>query len=119
GPPAHLESLECEGLVVPPAARHPGNRGSIMGRPESVILSACRTPIGRYLGGLASRSAVELGAVAAREAIARAGIDPSAIDEAIVGNVLGAGLGQAPARQVALGAGLPSSSSALTVNMVC
>ncbi|HWE35632.1 MAG TPA: acetyl-CoA C-acetyltransferase [Isosphaeraceae bacterium] len=85
----------------------------------SVIVSACRTPIGRYLGGLAGRTAVELGVVAAREAIARAGIEPAAVDEAIVGNVLPAGLGQAPARQVALGAGLPTSTSALTVNMVC
>jgi acetyl-CoA C-acetyltransferase len=84
-----------------------------------VILSACRTPIGRYLGGLSGRSAVELGVVTAREAIARAGIEAGAVDEAIVGNVLPAGLGQAPARQVALGAGLPTTSSALTVNMVC
>ncbi len=84
-----------------------------------VILSACRTPIGRYLGGLAGKSAVELGVMAAREALTRAGIEPSEVDETIVGNVLPAGLGQAPARQVALGAGVPSSSSALTVNMVC
>jgi acetyl-CoA C-acetyltransferase len=90
-----------------------------MGRPEPVILSACRTPIGRYLGGLASRSAVELGVVAAREALARAGVDPGQVDEAIVGNVLSAGLGQAPARQVALGAGMPATAGALTVNMVC
>jgi acetyl-CoA C-acetyltransferase len=84
-----------------------------------VILSACRTPIGRYLGGLSSRTAVELGVDAAREALARSGVDPATVDESIVGNVLTAGLGQAPARQVALGAGIPSSSSALTVNMVC
>ncbi len=85
----------------------------------TVILSACRTPIGRYLGGLAGRSAVELGAVAAREAIARAGVEPSAIDEAIVGHVLTAGAGQAPARQVALKTGIPPTAAALTVNMVC
>ncbi len=90
-----------------------------MAREASVILSACRTPIGKFLGGLSGRSAVELGVVAAREAIARSGVDPSAVDETIVGNVLSAGLGQAPARQVALGAGIPSSSGALTVNMVC
>ncbi len=84
-----------------------------------VILSACRTPIGRYLGGLAGRSAVELGEIAARASMARAGIEPSAIDEAILGNVLSAGLGQAPARQVALRAGIPASASALTINMVC
>jgi acetyl-CoA C-acetyltransferase len=85
----------------------------------SVILSACRTPIGRYLGGLSGLSAVDLGVVAAREALRRSGVDADAVDETIVGCVLPAGLGQAPARQVALGAGLPSSSSALTVNMVC
>jgi acetyl-CoA C-acetyltransferase len=86
---------------------------------NALILSACRTPIGRYLGGLAGRTAVELGVVAAREAIRRAGVEPVEIDETILGCVLPAGLGQAPARQVALGAGVPSSSSALTVNMVC
>jgi acetyl-CoA C-acetyltransferase len=84
-----------------------------------VILSACRTPIGRYLGGLAGLSAVDLGVVAAKEALARASAQPAAVDETLVGNVLPAGLGQAPARQVALGAGVPSTSSALTVNMVC
>ena len=84
-----------------------------------VILSACRTPIGRFLGGLAPRSAVDLGIVAAREAISRAGVPEESVDETIVGCVLPAGLGQAPARQVALGAGIPASSSALTVNMVC
>src|SRR5262245_14253653 len=86
---------------------------------QPLILSACRTPIGRYLGGLSGQSAVELGVVAAREALVRAGVSVSAVDETIVGNVLSAGLGQAPARQVALGAGGPDTSSALTVNMVC
>lgn len=90
-----------------------------MPRTQAVILSACRTPIGRYLGGLAARTAVELGVVAAREALVQAGVNPAAVDEAIVGNVLQAGVGQAPARQVALGAGIPSSASALTINMVC
>ncbi|MDR3633938.1 MAG: acetyl-CoA C-acetyltransferase [Isosphaeraceae bacterium] len=90
-----------------------------MAHGQPVILSACRTPIGRYLGGLASRSAIELGVVAAKEALARAGVEPARVDEAIIGNVLSAGLGQAPARQVALGAGMPPGSSALTVNMVC
>lgn len=90
-----------------------------MSRQGPVILSACRTPIGRYLGGLAGRSAVELGVVAAREALARARVGPEHVDEAIVGNVLSAGLGQAPARQVALGAGIPAAAGALTVNMVC
>jgi acetyl-CoA C-acetyltransferase len=86
---------------------------------QPVILSACRTPIGRYLGGLAGRSAVELGVAAATAALARAGVAPGEVDEAVVGNVLSAGLGQAPARQVALGAGMRAGSSALTVNMVC
>lgn len=90
-----------------------------MAREAAVILSACRTPIGKYLGGLSGRSAVELGVAAAREAIRRSGLEPASVEETIVGNVLSAGLGQAPARQVALGAGLPSASSALTVNMVC
>jgi acetyl-CoA C-acetyltransferase len=90
-----------------------------MTHPLPLILSACRTPIGRYLGGLSGRSAVELGVVAARNALLRAGVDASSVDETIVGNVLPAGLGQAPARQVALGAGAPVTSSALTVNMVC
>jgi acetyl-CoA C-acetyltransferase len=86
---------------------------------STVILSACRTPIGRYLGGLSSLSAVSLGVVAAKDALRRSGVHPSRVDEAIIGSVLTAGQGQAPARQVALGAGLPSTSSALTVNMVC
>jgi acetyl-CoA C-acetyltransferase len=90
-----------------------------MDRAQPLILSASRTPIGRYLGGLSGFSAVELGVIAAREAIARAQLDASEFDEAIVGNVLSAGLGQAPARQVALGAGLGPGSGALTVNMVC
>ncbi len=90
-----------------------------MARAFPVILSACRTPIGRYLGALAGRTAVELGVVAARGAITRAAIEASGIEEAIVGCVLPAGLGQAPARQVALRAGMSPGSSALTVNMVC
>ena len=90
-----------------------------MNGPSSVIVAACRTPIGRYLGGLSSVSAVDLGVIAATEALRQSGIDPSEYDEAIIGNVLSAGLGQAPARQVALRAGLPPTSSALTVNMVC
>jgi len=84
-----------------------------------VILSACRTPIGRYLGGLSGLSAIDLGVRAASEALNRAGVSGSSVDEVIVGNVLPAGLGQAPARQVALGTGVPATSSALTVNMVC
>ena len=85
----------------------------------SWILSAARTPIGAYLGSLSTLSAPELGAAAIREAVARAGVDGERIDEVIMGCVLSAGLGQAPARQAALKAGIPTSVSALTINMVC
>lgn len=84
-----------------------------------VIVSAARTPIGRFLGGLAPLSASDLGAHAIRAAIARAGIDPAAIGEVIMGNVLQAGVGQAPARQAAMKAGVPSAVPAYTVNKVC
>lgn len=86
---------------------------------DVVIASAVRTAIGKFQGALSPFSATELGAFAAREAIARAGIDAAVVDETIMGNVLGCGLGQAPARQVARAAGLPDSGSALTVNKVC
>ena len=84
-----------------------------------VIVSAARTPIGKYLGGLSSLSAPELGAIAIREAVQRAGIDPMAIEEVIMGQVLQGGTGQAPARQAALKAGLPATVSAVTINKVC
>ena len=84
-----------------------------------VIVSAARTPVGRFLGGLAPLRAPELGAVAIRAATARAGIDLSAIDDVILGNVLQGGVGQAPARQAAIAAGIPGTVPALTVNMVC
>ncbi|MCC7367504.1 MAG: thiolase family protein [Chloroflexi bacterium] len=83
------------------------------------IVGAARTPIGRFLGGLASVPAVELGAVAARAAVERSGIDPQSVEDVIIGNVVQAGVGQAPARQAALGAGLPASASATTINKVC
>lgn len=86
---------------------------------EAVILSAARTPTGKFLGVLKSLTASDLGAIAVREAVARAGLDPSQIDECILGNVVSAGLGQAPARQAALKAGLPESVGALTINKVC
>lgn len=85
----------------------------------SWILSAARTPIGAYLGSLSTLSAPELGAAAIREAVARAGVDGSRIDEVIMGCVLPAGLGQAPARQAAMKAGIPAGVSALTINKVC
>jgi acetyl-CoA C-acetyltransferase len=87
--------------------------------PDAFILSACRTPIGKFRGALATVPATELGALVVREAVARAGMEPAAIDEVILGNVLSAGVGQAPARQAALRAGLPPTVAALTVNKVC
>ena len=84
-----------------------------------VILSACRTAIGRYLGGLAALPAPQLGAIVIREAARRAGIDPAAVDEVIMGHVLQGGVGQAPARQAAIHAGLPGAIPAITVNKVC
>jgi len=86
---------------------------------EIVIASAARTPTGSFGGSLAGIDAVELGRIAAEAAIERAGIDSSVIDEAIIGNVLSAGLGQNIARQVAVRAGLPLETSCLTINKVC
>jgi acetyl-CoA C-acetyltransferase len=87
--------------------------------PAPVILSAARTPTGKFLGVLKTLTAPGLGAIAIREALSRAGVPPAAVDECIMGNVVSAGLGQAPARQAALEAGLPPEVGALTVNMVC
>jgi acetyl-CoA C-acetyltransferase len=86
---------------------------------DAFILSGARTPVGKLLGALKDFSAVDLGVVAARAAIERAGIDSSLIDEVIMGNVVQAGNGQNPARQVALRAGIPDKVSALTINKVC
>jgi acetyl-CoA C-acetyltransferase len=86
---------------------------------EAVILSAARLPIGKFMGGLASFSATDLGAKAVGAAIERAGIDPSELDEVLLGNVVQAGVGQAPARQAALKAGVPESVPATTINKVC
>jgi acetyl-CoA C-acetyltransferase len=87
--------------------------------PEAFILSAVRTPIGKYLGGLAEVPAPELGSVAIGEALRRARAPVAEIDEVIMGNVLQAGVGQNPARQAALRAGLPDTIAAFTVNKVC
>jgi acetyl-CoA C-acetyltransferase len=84
-----------------------------------VIVGAARTPTGKFLGGLASFMAPQLGAIVIREAVRRAGIDPTAIDEVIMGNVVSAGVGQAPARQAAIHAGLPDEIPAVTINKVC
>lgn len=86
---------------------------------EAVIVSAARTPVGSFGGSLADVPAVDLGVAAAKEAVKRAKISPDIVDEVLVGNVLSAGLGQNVARQVALGAGLPETTPALTVNKVC
>ncbi len=86
---------------------------------DAVIVSAARVPTGKFLGALKTFSAPELGALAVREAVRRAGIEPGEVDECIMGNVISAGLGQNPARQAALRAGLPHEVAALTVNKVC
>src|SRR5256885_14501582 len=88
-------------------------------RTTPVILSACRTPIGKYLGGLSALPAPRLGALVIREAVRRAGVDPTGVEEVIMGNVLQGGVGQAPARQAAIHAGLPGTVPAMTINKVC
>nr|MDQ6925998.1 acetyl-CoA C-acyltransferase [Candidatus Eremiobacteraeota bacterium] len=94
------------------------NRSSDPSR-QPVLVSAARTPVGRFLGGLSSLSAPELGGVAIREALRRAGVAGSEVEEVIFGQVVQGGSGQAPARQAALKAGVHPGVSALTVNMVC
>ncbi len=86
---------------------------------DVLIAGATRLPTGKFLGGLASFTAPQLGALAIKGALARANIRPELVEEVIMGNVVQAGEGQAPARQAALGAGLPASVSALTINKVC
>src|SRR5712691_12542570 len=84
-----------------------------------VIVGAVRTPTGKFLGNLASFTAPQLGAIVIKEVVRRSGIAPDALDEVIMGNVVSAGVGQAPARQAAIHAGLPDDLPALTVNKVC
>jgi len=86
---------------------------------DSVIVSAVRTPTGKFLGALKGLTAPELGALVVAEAVRRAGVDPGIVDECIMGNVVSAGLGQNPARQAALKGGLPDHVAAVTVNKVC
>ena len=86
---------------------------------DVVIVAAARTPIGKFNGAFVGLSATELGATAVRAVVERAGIDPASVDECILGNVVSAGLGQAPARQAAMQGGLPPSVGALTINKVC
>src|ERR1700674_1302896 len=87
--------------------------------PEAFILSAVRTPIGKYLGSLSDLQAPQLGALAIAEALHRAAVSPAKVDEVIMGHVLQAGVGQNPARQAALKAGLPDTIAAFAVNKVC
>jgi acetyl-CoA C-acetyltransferase len=86
---------------------------------EAVIISAARTPVGKFLGSLKGFSAPQLGSIVVREAVKRAGVKPEDVDEVIMGCVIQAGLGQNPARQAALNGGLPNTVSAVTVNKVC
>ena len=86
---------------------------------ETVIVSAVRLPTGKFLGALKGLTAPQLGALVVGEAVRRAGVDPAAVDECIMGNVVSAGLGQNPARQAALNGGLPDRVAAMTINKVC
>jgi len=86
---------------------------------NAVIVSACRTPIGKLMGGLSSFPAGKLGSIVVAEAVKRAGIDPGVVDECIMGNVLQAGVGQNPARQAAHWGGIPDEVGSFTVNKVC
>ena len=86
---------------------------------ETVIISAVRTPVGKFQGALKSMSATQLGAIVVKAAVERAGLAPEQIDEVIMGNVVSAGLGQNPARQAALRGGLLPDVAAMTVNKVC
>src|ERR1700716_2620233 len=86
---------------------------------SAVILGAARTPIGAFLGGLAPLTAPKLGSIAIKCALERARIAPDQVDEVFMGNVIQAGVGQAPARQASLGAGIPNSVPCTTVNKVC
>src|SRR5919109_4617312 len=86
---------------------------------EVVIISGCRTPVGKFQGSLSDFSAPQLGALVVREAVKRANLDPALVDECIMGNVVSAGLGQNPARQAALNGGLHDHVAALTINKVC
>ena len=86
---------------------------------DVVIISGCRTPVGKFQGSLADFTAPQLGALAVREAVKRAGIEPRQVDECIMGNVVAAGLGQNPARQAAIFGGLPPEVGAMTINKVC
>src|SRR5262249_40917998 len=89
------------------------------GLDDVVIISGCRTPVGRFQGSLSDFSAPQLGAIVVREAVKRANLDPKLVDECIMGNVISAGLGQNPARQAAIFGGLAPEVGAMTINKVC
>src|SRR5712692_8502794 len=86
---------------------------------DVVIISGCRTPVGKFQGSLSEFSAPQLGAMVVREAVKRAGVDAAQVDECIMGNVISAGLGQNPARQAAIFGGLSPATGAMTINKVC
>src|ERR1700686_2017950 len=86
---------------------------------DVVIISGCRTAVGKFQGSLSDFSAPQLGAIAVREAVKRAGIEPTQVDECIMGNVVSAGLGQNPARHAAIFGGLSPATGAMTINKVC
>ena len=92
---------------------------NVANQQEAVIVSACRTAIGRFMGNLSTMPAPQLGAIAIREAIQRAGIDPALVDETFMGCVVPNGMGQAPARQAAIHGGIPPEVGAVTLNKVC
>src|SRR5439155_10474322 len=104
-------------LVPRARGASPARRGRIVS--DVVILGAARTPVGAYLGGLASLTAPALGSVAIRCALERARVRPHDVDEVFMGNVVQAGVGQAPARQASLGAAIPESVPCTTINKVC
>src|SRR5690242_8178924 len=101
------------------ARDHNSTKEPTMADRDPVLISAVRTPIGRFLGSLSSLSATQLGSVAIRAGLERAGVPADQIEEVIMGNVVAAGEGQAPARRAALHAGLPANIPALTINKVC
>src|SRR6185436_10970625 len=108
-------SRECYNCIVPKY-----HSGAVMPKDnEAVILAAVRTPIGKFQGALSAVPAVQLGAVVVRAAVERAGIDAEQVDEVIMGNVVQAGEGQAPARQASIFGGIPATVGATTVNKVC
>lgn len=117
---SHRTSLPWVSLIELSCSYFVKNKNKKMSSNNNVVIvSAARTPIGNFNGSLAHLSALELGVIAAREAISRAGIEPVNISEAIVGNILSAGLGQNPARQISINAGIPETSPAMTINKLC